>query len=86
MIDIEIKRFKIPVERDQEGKALYKEVELNDFYKDSENKQIEELSEINNLAIDINKYNERQLSFATDDSSIIFVFKKVICKPKDHKK
>lgn len=91
-IKLEIKRFKIPIKRIalpkknkrsvQTYKIEYEEVDMKDHYKDSEEVEIDDISELNDKSLKVAEYNSRQLNFASRDATISNVFKKVVCKPK----
>jgi hypothetical protein len=89
-IKLEVRRYRVPIGRttkpNEEGEMVklvsYQEVDLKDYYKDSEEITIEGIESLNDEGIKVNAYNSRQLSFAQKDDTIVSIYKKVICKPK----
>ena len=79
-VKLTIKHFRVPVIRDEENQASFKEVELKDCEVGSESIELEESHEVVEYAKQISQYNDMQLKMATNDSSIETLVKKVLCK------
>lgn len=87
-IKLEVRRYRVPIEREpnkdnpETTDVNFKEVVLNDFYKDSEEIEIDGIEGLQGEGLKVNSYNSRQLTFAQKDNTITSIYKKVICKPK----
>jgi len=80
-MDFSIKTYKVPVERDEEGKASYKEVKLDESNLiDTLTIEIKNSFEIPPKAMEVNNFNASQLTMATIDKDIHLVSRRVLCK------
>ena len=79
-VKLTIKHFRVPVIRDKENQASFKEVELKNYEVESEEIELEESQQVVEYAKKISEYNDMQLKMATRDSSIETLVKKVLCK------
>lgn len=87
-IKLEIRRYRVPIIREpnkdnpEEVVVSYTEVPLDDYYKDKELIELDNVEGLADEGAKLNAYNSRQLTFAQNDNSIETVYKKVLCKPK----
>jgi len=80
-MEFSIKTYKVPVKRDEEGKASFEEVKLDDTnLVDTMTIEIKQSSELPPKAREIMTFNNNQLTMANIDPAIAIVKKRVLCK------